>query len=526
MRGLTGMRLLSALPVLAALVAPAAADSLQVQVAADVGVPAEQIKAAIAAELGAEIVDATGDLGAIEMRLDAQQRLAIAHTRSDGTQLVRVVSLPALPSDRLALIAFVTGNLVRDQLADLAAATTPAQTAPAALPIDSSPGSMPVTSPGPSMPVVAPPSTALAPAMPVTARAEAEVTVPLSIGIVPPLSTDRLFTSRARVRGALNVIVGASSSIDGVSLSGAVDLSANVRGLQIGGAATLAGNTRGMQLAGALTVARDLHGGQLAGAAAVARDVEGLQVAGAGSLARDMHGIQLAGAAVVARDARGLQVAGATSVARKMRGVQIAGGATIAERFDGLQLAPINIAGRARGLQLGVINISDEGEGAQIGVLNFVRRGRTDIDAWAESNGLAAVALRHGGRHTHNIYAVGTTPDAGDTPLVGLGFGFHTTLGTTLGTPRLDLDAMAWQTHMFQDGVGLLSQARATLAIPLGPVDGFVAAAYNVSVEDDGETAPVKMAFARTIDPMSTSVDVKLWPSLAIGVRGHLGAMR
>jgi hypothetical protein len=215
-------------------------------------------------------------------------------------------------------------------------------------------------------------------------------------------------------------------------------------------------------------------------------------------------------------------MAGATTIARKMRGVQIAGGATIAESFDGLQLAPINIAGRARGLQLGVINISDEGEGAQIGVLNFVRRGRTDIDAWAESNGLAAVALRHGGRYTHNIYAVGTTPDAGDTPLVGVGFGFH----TTLGTPRLDLDAMAWQTHMFQDGVGLLSQARATLAIPLGPVDGFVAAAYNVSVEDDGETAPVKMAFARTVDPMSTSVDVKLWPSLAIGVRGHLGAMR
>jgi hypothetical protein len=76
------------------------------------------------------------------------------------------------------------------------------------------------------------------------------------------------------------------------------------------------------------------------------------------------------------------------------------------------------------------------------------------------------------------------------------------------------------------DGVGLLTQARATLAISLGPIAGFVAAAYNVSVEDDGETTPVRTAFARTIDPMSSAIDVKLWPSLAVGVRGHLGAAR
>jgi hypothetical protein len=314
------------LPLVAALAlaAPASADTLEVHVAPDVGLVTEQVQAAIAAELGASIVDTSADLGVIDIQLAGGQ-LAVSHRRPDGTRMVRIVALPALPADRLAVVAFVTGNLVRDQLADLAGAPVPV-----AGPVTVTGAPAPVTG-APGMPVPVSPPTGAPAAPSLTAAAEApEVTVPFSIGIVPPLSSDRLFTSRARVRGALNVIVGASSSIDGVSLSGVADLSANVRGLQIGGAVSVGGDTYGVQLGGAATIAHALRGGQVAGALAVAQDTTGLQIAGAGTIARDLYGIQIAGAGSTARDMRGIQIAGAATVARDMRGIQIAGASTVA----------------------------------------------------------------------------------------------------------------------------------------------------------------------------------------------------
>ncbi len=541
-RRLPTLPALAAATILAAAV-PAQADSLAVQVAPELALPDAQVRAVIAAELGTEIVERAADLGTIELRLDLARQLVVTYRRADGTTLERVVALPALAADQLALIAFVAGNLVRDQLADLvdagAAAPTPPAVSvesglPASVPVGSGlPASVQVGSAAPIAP--APMLVTAAPGLPPSPEA-AETVVPVSLGLVPPLSTDRLFASRARVYGALNIIAGSSAAIYGVSLAGAADITGRLYGLQLAGAVTVAGNGRGLQIAGAGALARDLVGAQLAGAASVGRDVQGLQIAGAGAVARDFVGIQMAGAGSVAHNLRGLQIAGGTSVARDVYGLQMAGGAAVggevagaqlasinvAGSLHGLQLGAINIAGRASGLQLGAINISDSSDGAQIGALNFVRNGRTDIDAWAETTGLAAVALRHGGRHVHNVYAIGWTPDGGETPLLGLGLGFHRSYGGT----TLDLDAMAWQTHLFADGVGLLSQARATVAVDLGPVAAFVAAAYNVSIEDEGETRPVRTMFARTVDTSMSGVEVALWPSLSAGVRGHLSAAR
>jgi hypothetical protein len=486
---------LRALPLVAlvAIASPAQADSLEVHVTGDLALDPEQVKAVIAAELGASIVEAAGGLGAVELRLDATRQLVVTHRRADGGELVRVVTLPSLPADRLAVIAFVTGTLVRDQVTDLGVAPPPSAPAPAR-------AETPAVIPAPEV---------------------AEVTVPLSLGLIPPLSTDRFWTQRARVRGALNVIMGASASIDGISISGAADLSGNVRGLQLGGAATLGSKLRGAQVAGAVAVASDSVGLQIAGAATIARDLYGIQIAGAGTTARDVRGIQIAGGGAIARRVTGLEIAGGAAITGQIEGAQIAS-INIAGTVRGLQLGAINIAGRANGLQLGAINIANDSDGAQIGALNFVRNGRTDIDTWIETTELAAIALRHGGRYVHNIYAIGFTPDGGETPLVGMGLGVH----RMLGGMTLDLDAMAWQTHMFADGVGLLTQARATLAMDLGGISAFVAAAYNVSIEDRGETRPVRTVLARTISEPMSSVDVALWPSLAVGIRGHLGPLR
>ncbi|HEY5925267.1 MAG TPA: hypothetical protein VIV11_26470 [Kofleriaceae bacterium] len=528
MRGLIDMRLpclrrqlLRALPVLAILTAPASADTLAVTVAPELALPDETVRAAIAAELGN--ADGNADLGSVEVALADPTHLVVTHRRPDGSVLARTVELPALPADRLAMIAYVTGNLVRDQLADLAPATP--MLAPATAPVvPVAPTAFVAPAPGFATTATAVPPSAETP----------EVTVPVSIGFVPPLSTDRLFTNKARVRAALNVIIGSSASVDGFSISGVADLSANVRGLQIGGAASIAEDVRGGQLAGAVAVARDLHGIQLAGSFARADDMEGIQAAGAAVVCTHVRGAQLAGAAAFARYIHGIQAAGAATVTRGTRGIQASGGAAISKWIDGIQMAPIavaesvhglqlgviNVAGNVRGLQLGVINVGDYDDRVQLGVLNFVRNGRNDVDAWVETNGLAALALRHGGRHMHNIYAVGFARDGGDTPMLGLGLGYHRPLGGAM----LDLDGMAWQTHMFKEGVGLLSQARATIAIDIGPVAAFVAAAYNVSVEDHAEMRPLNTALARTVGDPMTGVDVALWPSFAVGVRGRLGA--
>lgn len=512
---------------------PAHADSLEVHVAPELGLPGAEVKAVIAAELGASITEGEADLGTIALSLDEAKQLVIIYRRPDDTVLERVVALPALPADRLALIGFLSGNLVRDQLADLmvANAAAPAPAAPAAPP--------PPAAPAATTPATPPVALSIAPvtiAASAPAPEAAERTVPFSIGLVPPLSTDRLFAPRVRVRGAVNAVAGASSSIDGMSISGVVDVTGTLRGLQLGGAATVAGDAHGAQIAGAGARARNLVGLQLAGAGSVARDLRGIQVGGAGVVARDTSGLQIGGAAAIARDAHGIQIGGATAISRHVDGLQMAGGAAITGRVEGaqlsainvtgtlrgLQLGAINVAGRVRGAQIGAINVSDASDGVQIGALNFVRNGRTDVDAWAESSGFVALAVRHGGRYVHNVYAVGWTPEADDTPLLGLGLGVHRDYGGT----TLDLDAMAWQTDMFRDGVGLLAQARATLAVDLGPVAAFVAAAYNVSVEDDGDEPPLRTMFARTVGDSMSSVDVALWPSLSAGVRGHLGRAR
>src|SRR5690606_37401962 len=200
-----------------AVAVPAQADSLAVQVAPELALPDAKVRAVIAAELGTEIVDSAADLGTIELRLDLARQLVVTYRRADGSVLERVVALPALAADQLALIAFVAGNLVRDQLADLAKAEPPAPPAPPlAVTSAAPPSSQPIAPMPPAhlAPVFAPTMASPAPPSPETM----ETVVPVSLGLVPPLSTDRLWTSRARVYGALNVIAGSSAAIHGVSL--------------------------------------------------------------------------------------------------------------------------------------------------------------------------------------------------------------------------------------------------------------------------------------------------------------------
>jgi len=178
-------------------------------------------------------------------------------------------------------------------------------------------------------------------------------------------------------------------------------------------------------------------------------------------------GVQIAGAAAIALgDVDGVQMSGGANVAvGRIDGVQLSP-VNYAGAVNGLQLGVINVAGHARGLQLGVINYADTQDDVSIGVISIVRHGILEVDAWGESFGGLAVALRHGTRRFYNLYgAASGVPGDDGVQMFGLGFG--TRFG---GDVEIDLSAMCWDVEgpSLASDLSLLNQARLTVAIPLG----------------------------------------------------------
>ncbi|MCE9576875.1 MAG: hypothetical protein K8W52_27260 [Deltaproteobacteria bacterium] len=519
---------------------------------------------AIADELGVTLIEnVPGSLGAIAIEFTASDRAVIRYLPPTGPELVRAVMLPVGDDDRRRLLAFVAGNLVRDQLGglepssvvtppyDAPIAATPAPVAAAAAPSGTAaPGaaaSAPIVAPPvPSVPVivVAPPSRTRV----VRPDPEEGPRVPMSIGFIPPFATDRLWADDATVGAGVHALIGETANVRGVSVAGIVDINRrfmvgvqvagiaaidrDVLGISVGGIATIARQSRGAQIAGIAAISGPTHGLQVGGIATVAADARAIQVGGIATIARDLDGLQVGGIATAARDLDGLQVGGIATTARSVNGAQVAGIAAIADQVHGLQvggvlaigrevrgaqISVINVARHVHGLQLGVVNVSDDVDGAPIGLVNIVRNGPVMVDAWAESSGVTAAALRHGSRAFHTIYAVAAANDGDRTPLVGLGFG----LERSLGRHALDIDALAWQTNLFDDNLGMLDQLRATVAIDVGAVDLLVGGAINVQIDDMGQARDVHAYLARDYHS-SSGVEVSVFPTATIGARLHL----
>nr|HEX4314061.1 hypothetical protein [Kofleriaceae bacterium] len=418
----------------------------------------------------------------------------VTFTAATGGTLQRTIDLGADRARWPELVTLLAGNLVRDDAADLLPDepdSTPAPEAPAT----QGPVVEPAEQPAPAQlapPVVVLPPVA-APAPRPLARASA---TPFALALVPGLSTDLLDVDRAH-RISIGLVAGASGSVSGVAISGAVDVARAVSGVQLAGAVAVAGTLTGAQLAGAVAVAGRSTGTQLAGAVATAGRAD----------------VEIAGAVTVADDAS----------------TQIAGAVTVAGHLRGLQLAPINIARRNDGLQIGVINIGGGPDGDSFGLINIVPGGRTELEATVDSDRIGTVMLRHGGKHWHNVYGVGgqQIADSSDMPssgghanddiwMVGLGVGpsFH------LASLPADLEAVAWHVSHgshFDSHLSMLDQLRLTVAIAVGPVALVAGGALNVYVSDDPAT-PLITPRAMS-GSTGTDVSTTVWPSLFVGAR-------
>jgi hypothetical protein len=162
-----------------------------------------------------------------------------------------------------------------------------------------------------------------------------------------------------------------------------------VAGAQGAGLVASAQSLRGFQLGGVGSYsAGDVTGVQLSGTTAIARgDLEGMQVSGLFGYTRDLRGAAVDGLVGVSRDVTGLELAGLSSVGRDVRGAQLSGLFNLARDLRGLQLGTVNVARRVKGLQLGVVNVASEVDGGAIGVVNVSKNGKIQPTVWYSGPG-------------------------------------------------------------------------------------------------------------------------------------------
>ncbi len=267
---------------------------------------------------------------------------------------------------------------------------------------------------------------------------------PVSISLIPPVSTNWLSARRVKSNLSLNLVGGRLGRLEGVELGalynsvrediigvqaafGGNACGGSVTGAQLGfGASVADGAVRGAQCAfGAVFAGSGLSGVQLAFGAAVSDGrVAGLQSAFGATVADgDLTGAQLC---------TGVNVTGGD-----LRGAQL-GSANICAGQSVLQLGFLNAAGRTRLAQLGFVNIADRVDGIQVGFVNIAERsdwsfgfisvaenGRFDFCIETGDAPLGAVALKAGTRRVYNVFTLGYTPADSARLFTGIGIGVH-----------------------------------------------------------------------------------------------------
>jgi hypothetical protein len=383
--------------------------------------------------LGSSGFDPASVRGAVEhelgvpLRLDAnaEERLEIVVTgrranvtyyARDREPVTRSVDLPNDSERALATLAFLAGNLARDEASELLRELSP----PAADATSETVPPPPV--PPPPAPALPPPPSKAATgtgekpsATPLGAPAEKLIDpghFMMNASLWHPVSAVS-DSERYRLNLELGLAYSRDGAIRGAALSfGYLRVDQDLHGFAAALGWTRTGEMRGVSLglfgvessgihagfsAGMLA---NLHDGSVTGAqtslvyasaeelrgfqgsvlVAHARDVQGAQATSGASIARNVEGAQL-GLVAVARDVRGAQP-GLVTVAHDVTGAQ-ASLVAVAHDLEGVQVSLVNVAHRAFGLQVGLVNVSDEIHGGALGLVNIAKNGRFQPAVWA-----------------------------------------------------------------------------------------------------------------------------------------------
>lgn len=501
------------------------------------GDDAEPYRRSVEAELKRPVmlVDAPPPGDGLAVRATGPRQATVAFKRG-AQQTERALPLPRNEAKSVEAVAWMAGNVARDESAELLATLAPAAEAPAAA-LDASATTAAATSATAAAKASAAPATKPAARPNAAARRGTEARDARAAATPEsprPCATD---VDGGGVGFNLAPRVG-TSSFEGLQ---------GTHFLDIGAVGSVGGALRGLSLGGVFTVRRDgACGAQIAGVFASSRDFDGLQLAGGVALARgDVHGVQLAsvalnggleglqlgmvgiaagnvdgaqlGMANIAGETDGVQLGlvnyahgparglsmGMANISRGQSGVALGlanigagdgagvsmGLINVGATYEGLQMGLVNVASRKAGVQLGLVNYADDSD-ASIGLLSFLRNGKHHVNARISEAGTLGVAWQHGGRWIHGYLGVAANRAGGDARFgAWAGVGTNFALGERLWLgPDVSIYGLpvAQQNHR---------QTIGELALPVGLklADAFsvyVGPSYRVSISEGAVDIP------------------------------------
>ncbi|HEY0464115.1 MAG TPA: hypothetical protein VGC79_07905, partial [Polyangiaceae bacterium] len=363
---------------------------------------AETVRKAIEIELKQPIMLETSQAGTPEapgLSVVAHENhtVTVSYRTSAGTTRSRSIRLPEDSSRGAEVIALLSGNVSRDEaaelLADLAAKSAPAAEAAGTTSDDSraagqEPSAKPDASAQPTAIETRPPAS--------PDRAQPSSPIPLidtpppaiNLSLVPSLTLYPKSEQRA-----FAIELGLVSSHVGALRGAGLNLfllhtERDVRGVSF---ATIYNQTGGLVngISGSAFVHRRqrLRGCEFSGLLNLgSADGQGLALAGLVNLGRGFEGLQAAGLVNWSNEFEGAQAAGIVNRARAITGLQAAGLVNIADSISGLQLGVVNVAGDVHGVQLGVVNVAKHVDGTSIGLVSVANNGRVQPVVWASSS--------------------------------------------------------------------------------------------------------------------------------------------
>lgn len=397
------------------------------------GLDAPALVAALERELGVAIEEVSS-AGELELVVSRERLVAICE-RTDGRSVARELALPMDGERRLATIALVAGNLVRDEAGPLLAELHPRKTAPEA--------SVPVA-PAAVAPVPVPAEESVE-----ASGSEAAPLVASEVGEDSDDADDGWAEDEAlpeMPQAPLNFTLFSPVSTH-------PDLWSREVGFSFGALWTDLGRLRGFALSGlALSNRQGGRGFQLAGlwSGSFGR-TRGATIAGLVSNAEGgLAGLQLAGlVAHQSADLRGAQLSLVTTAGEAAHGAQIGLVNHAGSDVVGVQIGLVNVSGgKVRGAQIGLINIGRGLVGANVGLVNINPDVLPEAIAWAsirprlggssDFSGpvMAHAALKYRMGHFYTLAGLGigslaacpqSEPDCEDAAVLapGVGFGAH-----------------------------------------------------------------------------------------------------
>jgi hypothetical protein len=414
---------------------------------------------ALESELGQSVTLTDTSDAALRVEIVSRDRVSVAYRTPDGQTLSRSVDLPAEEDRAVEVIAWLSGNLARNEAADLlrslrgsAAAATPEAPSPASAPPPPEPPPNPKSTPKPD-----PQSAKTSPARDSVEPKEPDLPpLVFNASLFHPLAIFRDSDTRA-----LNLELGLAYSnvgaVNGAALTlGVLDVERGVRGFgfggvwlasggdsrgvlvssigtyragslfgaEIGGITTLGqGPLDGLAIAGVFALSGPVRGGSVSGVASVGEGVTGIGIAGVASIQKgDTTGGLISGVFNYADNVDGVAIAGVMNHTGTTHGLQIGGVMNSGGALDGLAIGTVNLHGKVRGLQVGIVNVAEEVEGGAIGIVSIAGNGRVQPIAYASSFAPANAGVKFLVGYSYSELSMGF---AGDEFLPGGGAGAH-----------------------------------------------------------------------------------------------------